>query len=92
MLLNKLTDININLDIIENIISKIEDNQNYNTNIFENYENNFDKNNNKYIIENNDNEFNITGIYTYQFFSGFFIDVIVGICVYCVWNNTSGVI
>ena len=77
MLVNKLTDININLDVIENIISKIEDNQNYNTNIFENYENNFDKNNNKYIIENNDNKINITGFYAYQFFSGFFIDVIV---------------
>ena len=72
-LLKKLTEINIDFDIICNIASKIEDNQSYNMKIFENYENNINKDNPKLIIENN----NITGFYTYQFFSGFLIDAIV---------------
>ena len=76
-LLNKLKEINIDIDVIENIVSKIEDNQKYNMKIFENYENNIERDNDEYIIEDNDNKFNITGFYTYQFFSGFFIDLIV---------------
>ena len=77
LLLYKLKEINIDFDIIEKIVSKIEDNQNYNMNIIENYENSFEKENEKYKIDRNNNKINITGFYTYQFFSGFFVDVII---------------
>ena len=78
ILLKKLTEINLDYEIIEDIVSKINvDNQNYNT-IFDKYETSIKKENPTLIIGNN-NEFNITAFYTYQFFSGFLIDAIISI-------------
>ena len=77
MLLDKLAEIKIDYGTIENIVTKIEENENYNNKIFDNYENYFDEENKKYLVEHNNNVFNITGFYSYQFFSGFFIDAIV---------------
>ena len=76
MILKKLTEININYDIIENIVSKYENNADKENQMKFN-EKDFDKDNPSLVIEDNNNKFNITGFYSYQFFSGFLIDTIV---------------
>ena len=73
LLLMKLKEINIDYNIVENIASIIEDNKDDNKNIMENIE----SENNSLIINYDKNQLNITGYYSYQFFSGFLIDIIV---------------
>ena len=79
LLIEKLNEINLDYKNIEKIISKTEENQNNNNNNFnENYGNLFNEENQKFIIKNENNiEYNITGFYTYQFFSGMFVDALV---------------
>ena len=77
LLLNKLKEINIDYNDIEKLVSKIEENEANIKNLLENVGNKFESENNSFIIKDDKNQFNITGFYTYQFFSGLFIDTIV---------------
>ena len=81
ILIEKLNEINLDYENIEKIITRFEEKQDYNiiTNFFKN-ENILNKENSKFIFKDeNNNEYNITGFYTYQFFSGIFIDTLVHI-------------
>jgi len=75
--LNKLKEINIDYNDIENLVSKIEENEDNKENLLEKIGNKFEAENSSFIIKDDKNQFNITGFYTYQFFSGLFIDTIV---------------
>ena len=77
LLLNKLKEINIDYNDIENLVSKIEMNEDNKEDLLENSGNKFETENNSFLIKDDKNQFNITGFYTYQFFSGLFIDIIV---------------
>ena len=77
LLLNKLKEINIDYNDIENLVSKIEENEDNKKHLLENIGNKFESENNSFIIKDDKNQFNITGFYTYQFFSGLLIDIIV---------------
>ena len=78
LLLRKLKEIKIDYNTIENIVSRIENNEDDNRkNILENIENDIDGENNSFIIKDGKNQLNITGFYSYQFFSGLLLDIIV---------------
>ena len=77
ILVDKLTEINIDYNDIKNFVSNVEEKKNFDLKLFENNEN-IGKDNSSFIIKDNNNyEYNITGFYTYQLFSGIFIDSIV---------------
>jgi len=76
LLLMKLKEINIDYNTVENIVSIIENNEDDNMNIMDNIENDIESGNNSLIINYDKNQLNITGHYSYQFLSGFLIDII----------------
>ena len=75
LILNKLRELYIDINILNNEIEKFDIYKH--KYIFENLSE-LEKNNPSLIIQNEEGEeFNITGYYTMQFFSGIFIDVII---------------
>ena len=75
LILNKLRELYIDINILNNEIEKFDIYKH--KYIFENLSE-LEKNNPSLIIQNEEGEeFNITGYYTIQFFSGIFIDVII---------------